>query len=106
MYKLIFILGFVALFAFTSAEVNCPEEDENSKASYFPHEVECGKFYECHYGVPALLECPPGTYWDTRLNVCDMDAVCGDLLTSIAPPGTVMKIGKKICTKNVYTINI
>lgn len=73
-------------FIFISLVVVCPEENENSKATYYPHETECGKFYECHNGELALLECPPQTYWDTRLNVCDRDASCGTLLTSTSVP--------------------
>ncbi|XP_018575826.1 peritrophin-1 [Anoplophora glabripennis] len=82
------ILGLVAILSFASAEVNCPEENENSTATYFPHETECGKFYECHNGEAALLDCAPGSYWDARLNVCNTDVNCGDLLTSTAPPPT------------------
>ncbi|XP_018572522.1 peritrophin-1-like [Anoplophora glabripennis] len=84
MYKLILILALVAVFAFTSAEVVCPKEEQNSDTTYFPHETDCTKFYECTNGRTELLECPPKTYWDTTLNVCDTDAVCGNLETSTA----------------------
>ncbi|KAJ8925511.1 hypothetical protein NQ315_009350 [Exocentrus adspersus] len=83
----IFIFGTFAVFA-SALAVDCPEEDENSHATYFPHETECGKFYECHNGESVILECPPGLYWDAKVNVCNWDVNCGTLRTSTAPPST------------------
>ncbi|XP_018575837.1 peritrophin-1-like [Anoplophora glabripennis] len=85
MQKLIIIFVF-AIFAYALA-VDCPAEDGEIPV-YYPHETECGKFYECHNGEAALLDCAPGSYWDSRQNTCSSEVNCGDLLTSTAPPPT------------------
>ncbi|XP_018575856.1 peritrophin-1-like [Anoplophora glabripennis] len=84
MQKLIVILGLVAIFAYASA-VECPTDD-GSTPQYYPHETECGKFYECDNGKAQLFECAPGSYWDSRQVICSTEADCGDLLTSTATP--------------------
>ncbi|XP_018575900.1 uncharacterized protein LOC108914550 [Anoplophora glabripennis] len=81
-------IGF-AVMLLASAEVKCPETSDDSV--YFPHEAECGKFYECAGRSLVLFECPPGTYFDTRLNICNWNVDCGNLLTSTVPPTTPAK---------------
>ncbi|KAJ8925510.1 hypothetical protein NQ315_009349 [Exocentrus adspersus] len=87
MNKALLVAGLlVAVFASVLAVPDCPDEDEDSHATYYPHETECWKYYECDNGVADLLDCPTGLYWDVRLNVCNWDADCGDLSTSTAAP--------------------
>ncbi|XP_018575846.1 endochitinase-like [Anoplophora glabripennis] len=78
-------IGF-AVILLASAEVKCPEISDDSV--YFPHEIECGKFYECSSRSAILFTCPTGTYFDPELNICNWNVDCGNLLTSTAPPAT------------------
>ncbi|KAJ8942589.1 hypothetical protein NQ318_006219 [Aromia moschata] len=67
---------------------DCPADSSDSNATYFPHETECGKFYECHNGEAKLFKCPAGTYFDTSLDVCNWNVDCGNLTTSTVAPTT------------------
>merc|ERR1711962_533146 len=45
----------------------CPEE---IFLSFVPH-PDCNKYYECAWGVPILMSCPPTLYFDPKLNICN-----------------------------------
>ncbi|KAJ8925512.1 hypothetical protein NQ315_009351 [Exocentrus adspersus] len=86
-YFFTFIIVVFSVVSLTFAEVECPAI-EGEEAVYLPHETECGKFYECSGRKPILLECPPGTYFDVRVNTCNWEVDCGNLTRSTAPPPT------------------
>ncbi|RZB39151.1 peritrophic matrix protein 2-C [Asbolus verrucosus] len=69
---MIWSLFFVLLVFSTlsvQGELKCPAVD-GADPVYIPHE-DCTKFYECFNGVPILLECPDGMYFNPSKNVCD-----------------------------------
>ena len=41
----------------------------NAPSDYFFK--DCDSFYKCANGVPQAFECPPGLYFDPKLNVCN-----------------------------------
>merc|ERR1719167_447795 len=45
----------------------CPED---IFLSFVPH-PDCNKYYECAWGVPILMSCPPTLYFDPRFNICN-----------------------------------
>ena len=39
---------------------------------FFPHESDCGKFYQCGKGrIMSEFECPGGTMWNQEAKHCD-----------------------------------
>lgn len=68
--------------------VTCPKEDPDKPPTYFPHETECGKFYECSGGKAFLFTCPHGSYWNQSETSCDYGVNCGNLKTSTYVPPT------------------
>jgi len=68
----------------------CPEE---IFLSFVPH-PDCNKYYECAWGVPILMSCPPTLYFDPKLNVCNYpDQVdCQMPSTTEAAPSTTEEV--------------
>ena len=65
----------IALLFFTfiiqlNAELSCPDVD-NGEPVFLPSDTNCGEYFVCVHGVPVLMECPEGLYWDQSLNVCN-----------------------------------
>merc|ERR1712131_578252 len=68
----------------------CPED---IFLSFVPH-PDCNKYYECAWGVPILMSCPPTLYFDPRLNICNYpDQVdCKMDTTTEAAPSTTEEV--------------
>ncbi|KAJ8953985.1 hypothetical protein NQ314_007178 [Rhamnusium bicolor] len=66
----------------------CCGSNDSGQATYYPHETDCGKFYECNFGRPILFVCPEGLYFDPILNTCNWNVDCGNLSTSTVVPRT------------------
>merc|ERR1711962_1880518 len=68
----------------------CPEE---IFLSFVPH-PDCNKYYECAWGVPILMSCPPTLYFDPKLNICNYpDQVdCQMPSTTEAAPSTTEEV--------------
>merc|ERR1719447_1945260 len=64
----------------------CPED---IFLAFVPH-PDCNKYYECAWGVPILMSCPPTLYFDPRFNICNYpDQVdCKMPSTTEAAPST------------------
>lgn len=48
-------------------QAKCP----NDFTGLIPNYTDCSKFIECNYGIQTGRDCPPGTLFDTNLNVCN-----------------------------------
>lgn len=60
----------------------CPMiEDDPNRPTHLEHPTDCGKFYKCWDGVPVLMDCPAGFYWNSVLIYCDFprNVPCGNL---------------------------
>jgi len=68
----------------------CPED---IFLSFVPH-PDCNKYYECAWGVPILMSCPPTLYFDPRFNICNYpDQVdCKMPSTTEAAPSTTEEV--------------
>ncbi|XP_050505095.1 probable chitinase 10 isoform X3 [Diabrotica virgifera virgifera] len=51
---------------YTTPDLICTDEN-----NYFPYIYDCSKYYECSNGVPVLMDCPKGEFWNIKLNNCD-----------------------------------
>uniref|UniRef100_A0AAR5Q9G6 Uncharacterized protein n=1 Tax=Dendroctonus ponderosae TaxID=77166 RepID=A0AAR5Q9G6_DENPD len=51
----------------TLHQAKCP----NDFTGLIPNYTDCSKFIECNYGIETAKDCPPGTLFDTNLNVCN-----------------------------------
>lgn len=60
-------------YSFTPA---CPAVDGIDPV-YFPHESDCGKYYQCSMGEAVELTCPSGLYFNATSNVCDYPSTSG-----------------------------
>ncbi|XP_074603370.1 uncharacterized protein LOC141856838 [Brevipalpus obovatus] len=52
----------------------CPIKDDNTAQGgqlIGPYEGDCRKFIHCSWGVPHVVECPPGLAFNPKLKVCD-----------------------------------
>lgn len=53
--------------------VSCPVYDGvDNIVKHLPHETRCDVYYRCDRGVPTLMPCAPGTYFNAVLEVCDV----------------------------------
>ncbi|BAZ53244.1 hypothetical protein NIES4103_59170 [Nostoc sp. NIES-4103] len=53
--------------------VSCPVYDGvDDIVTFLPHETKCDVYYKCERGVPILMPCAPGTYFNAVLEVCDI----------------------------------
>ena len=53
-----------------SKSLSCP--DVNSGVPVFlPSTTNCAEYFVCDHGVPILMQCPEGLYWDQSKNVCN-----------------------------------
>ena len=49
----------------------CPVSEDGHPVSY-PHPTDCSMFYQCDAGgIPVLMSCPDGLFFDPSLNVCN-----------------------------------
>ncbi|CRL00914.1 CLUMA_CG014400, isoform A [Clunio marinus] len=48
----------------------CPPGDPRPPV-FLPHEYDCGRFYQCVWGEPMEINCPPGMHWNIIDSVCD-----------------------------------
>merc|ERR1711953_461766 len=46
-------------------------ESEDGYAVFVPHPYECSLYYECMDLTPVLMSCPPGLYFDSRIDICN-----------------------------------
>ncbi|MBH8560799.1 chitin binding domain-containing protein [Nostoc sp. CENA67] len=56
--------------------VSCPTEDFDI-VKLLPHETRCDVYYRCDRGVPILMPCAPGLYFNAVLEVCDVPEKSG-----------------------------
>ena len=56
----------------------CKSDAQLFEISYVPNTSDCGSFYQCFGRDPALLHCPPGTKFNSKILACDYPekAVC------------------------------
>ena len=47
------------------------EEESCLNKQYLSHEDDCSKFYHCQHGSPVLKTCKTGTFFNSKMNVCD-----------------------------------
>ncbi len=68
-----------------------------------PNPEDCRSFFSCSNGVPILMHCPDGLYFDSKLGVCDWPA--NVLCYGGNGPGIGIGSGidKDICFKVVIT---
>ncbi|XP_031837430.1 uncharacterized protein LOC116429097 [Nomia melanderi] len=65
----------LAVFAITaiihvSEAVRCPPVN-GALVTLLPNPANCKTFYSCNNGIPTLLGCPSGLYFNPKLQVCD-----------------------------------
>ena len=58
----------------------CPPPGERNDTVLLPDPTNCSNFFSCSNGVPILMHCPDGLYFNDELDVCDwpQDAGCED----------------------------
>ncbi|GJQ76556.1 hypothetical protein Trydic_g2254, partial [Trypoxylus dichotomus] len=49
---------------------DCPSV-ESENATLLAHAYDCGRYFECAFGVPVLMYCPEGLHYNIELCVCD-----------------------------------
>ncbi len=69
--KIILGCSAIALALSTAFLFECPPPDLFSRTVLLPCPEDCGKFYSCSYGVPILMHCPDGLYFNAEWEVCD-----------------------------------
>ena len=47
-----------------------PENDPDGEAVLLANPVDCHTYYVCDWGVPILMGCPEGLYFNAALRVC------------------------------------
>ncbi|KAL1502427.1 hypothetical protein ABEB36_007568 [Hypothenemus hampei] len=50
-------------------QAKCPDDF----SGLIPNYTDCSKFIQCNSGIQTPRDCPPGTLFDTNLNVCNHD---------------------------------
>ncbi|KAK9711184.1 Chitin binding Peritrophin-A domain [Popillia japonica] len=57
-------------------QARCPQ----GFSGIIPHYTNCAKFINCNNGVEFVMDCAPGTLFDTKTNMCDYPhkATCAD----------------------------
>ncbi|PSN39605.1 hypothetical protein C0J52_06910 [Blattella germanica] len=93
---LLLLWGFLESGLCVPAQVKCPEDIALDATSFFPHERNCTKYYECVHGSAVLQNCPTGTHWNPSLNMCDWPWQAGCKLTS-GSIGINTRDGSSVC---------
>ncbi|XP_028145183.1 chitin-binding domain protein cbd-1-like [Diabrotica virgifera virgifera] len=72
--------------------------------SYFEHETDCTKFYQCAPWGAQLMNCSSGTVFDPEINVCSWrrPGICGWTTTEIT---TNPELSTGSCSKEPTTIS-
>ncbi|MCF2146383.1 chitin binding domain-containing protein [Desmonostoc muscorum LEGE 12446] len=80
-FVLLVISAFLVIVAVSGLLLNktqaepvgsCPADDGSSAiVVHLPHDTRCDVYYRCQQGVPILMPCPDGTYFNAKLEVCD-----------------------------------
>ncbi|BAZ53247.1 hypothetical protein NIES4103_59200 [Nostoc sp. NIES-4103] len=79
-FVLLVISAFLVIVAVSGLLLNktqaepvgvCPVFDEISIVKHLPHQTRCDVYYRCQQGVPILMPCAPGTFFNATLEVCD-----------------------------------
>jgi len=68
-------LHFLTVFLFLSvgwvnSELTCPEVDEGENV-YLPSDTNCREYFHCVHGVPVMMHCPDGLFWDPANEFCN-----------------------------------
>ena len=48
----------------------CPEVWDGTDV-FFPSKSNCEEYFQCVHGVPVLMHCPDGLYWDQSKQICN-----------------------------------
>lgn len=60
--------------------------------TFYPHDKDCHKFYECYGGHKYELDCPSNLYWNQTATTCDYQ--CGKYCTNIRRCCLIIKFNK------------
>ncbi|XP_058817382.1 peritrophin-1-like [Topomyia yanbarensis] len=52
--------------------VECPDDYDPERATYIRHPTLCDVYFICVGGIAHQQNCPPGTYFNSELKVCDL----------------------------------
>ena len=53
-----------------NSELTCPEVDDG-KDVYIPSDTNCMEYYHCVHGIPVMMICPFGLFWDQSNQFCN-----------------------------------
>jgi len=48
----------------------CPEVWDGTEV-FLPSKSNCEEYFQCVHGVPVLMQCPDGLYWDQSKQICN-----------------------------------
>ncbi len=78
-------------------EGKCPEDDPLDHTVLLPNPEDCSSFFSCSNGVPILMHCPDGLYFNDELDVCDWPQAV--VREECLPKGSETEITKKTSYK-------
>ena len=52
-----------------------PDCSTKPDGTFFKHLLDCNKYYQCSNGVPYLIGCFTGLYWDSHMRRCGYECI-------------------------------